>query len=131
MKRLAVIFNLFSHHNTRSLFQAMWGCDIIMCMAVTVTEFRALLGSQANGLTDAEVERTLDWAYRFSDAAIEWWKRDDSLSLDESHAIVDIGIEEYRLNNDLGPRVMDEDDYWNSYSDCYEDSGEKLYAEIG
>ena len=88
--------------------------------------FRELLGSAAKDLTDADVEHVLDWANRFSDAAIEWWKR---VSIEEDIAF-DTAIEEMGLNSEPAPeRVMDEDGYWRLRSDVETERQNEMYAE--
>ena len=76
--------------------------------------FRDLLGKAADDLTDADVEHVLDWAIRFSDASIEWWKREYPLPLSVEEALFDARFEEYRSEAvSQSQRVWSEDDYWH------------------
>lgn len=43
-------------------------------MAITLTQFRASLGKLAEGLSDEEVQKKLDFAYQFSEGLYDWFK---------------------------------------------------------
>lgn len=40
---------------------------------VTLAQFRTSLGKQAEGLSDEEVQKRLDYAYRFSESFYDWF----------------------------------------------------------
>ena len=42
-------------------------------MAVTLAQFRTSLGSHADGLSDVELQKRLDYMYRFADSFYDWW----------------------------------------------------------
>jgi len=44
-----------------------------MRMSVSLTQFRAALGSHAKGLSDADLQKRLDYMYRFADSFYDWW----------------------------------------------------------
>lgn len=73
MKRLPVIFDNFSYYNMLLVFPALVRCDIITDMAVTLAQFRTALGSKAAGVSDAELQKRLDYMYRFADSFYDWW----------------------------------------------------------
>ncbi len=42
-------------------------------MAVTLAQFRASLGTHADGVSDTELQKRLDYMYRFADSFYDWW----------------------------------------------------------
>ena len=42
-------------------------------MAITLAQFRASLGKLANGLSDEEIQKRLNFTYRFSEGFYEWF----------------------------------------------------------
>lgn len=44
-----------------------------MRMSVSLSQFRAALGSHAEGLSDADLQKRLDYMYRFADSFYDWW----------------------------------------------------------
>jgi hypothetical protein len=42
-------------------------------MSVTLAQFRSSLGAQARGVSDAELQKKLDYMYRLADAFYGWW----------------------------------------------------------
>ena len=42
-------------------------------MPITLKQFRAVLGKLADGLSDEEVQKRLDFTYRFSEGFYEWF----------------------------------------------------------
>lgn len=42
-------------------------------MSVTLKQFRTALGKLANGLSDQEVQKRLDFVYQFSEGFYEWF----------------------------------------------------------
>lgn len=46
---------------------------LLLYMPITIAQFRASLGKLAEGLSDAEVQTRLDFAYRFADGFYDWF----------------------------------------------------------
>ncbi len=44
-------------------------------MAITLAQFRTSLGKSAESLSDEEVQKRLDFAYRFSESFYEWFSK--------------------------------------------------------
>ncbi len=42
-------------------------------MSVTLAQFRTSLGNKAKGISDAELQKRLDYMHRFADAFYVWW----------------------------------------------------------
>ena len=42
-------------------------------MAITLAQFKASLGKLADGLSDEEIQKRLDFTYRFSEGFYEWF----------------------------------------------------------
>ena len=57
----------------RLVFPAVGWCDIITDMAVSLQQFRTALGSKAAGVSDAELQKRLNYMYRFADSFYDWW----------------------------------------------------------
>lgn len=62
-----------------NILQLLDECKNVYAMyMVTLDEYRKALGTRAEGLSDAELQKRLDYAERFADAFYEYWhKRKD------------------------------------------------------
>jgi hypothetical protein len=42
---------------------------------ISIPEFRKLLGGMAESLSDAEIQKLMDWEDRLADVFFDWWLR--------------------------------------------------------
>lgn len=55
------------------LAQGGSGAVLFTHMVVTLAQFRTALGSKAAGVSDADLQKRLDYMYRFADSFYDWW----------------------------------------------------------
>ena len=103
------ILQLFSKHK-----------NVYAMYMVTLNEYRKAIGSRADGLSDAELQKRLDYAERFADAFYEYWhkRKDYNFCRLTGKCLLDMATDSERYEREMAAgrpikqKVLTQSDGW-------------------